>query len=237
MRKAIWGLLQVGILANKHLRRKLALFGYYKCINTPGLWYHETCPIMFTLIVDDFGVKYVDKADVDHLIASIKMTYTLTKDWSGDLCCGIKLEWDYKNWTVDISMPGYIKEKLLVYGHVVPKKPQHCLYLPEPKQFGRKSQRPLPSDKSLLLDDKGKTRIPKIVGSILYYACAVDIMVLMALSTIAMPQAKPMETTMERCVQLLDYLATHVNVKIRFYASDMIMNIHSDASYLSESKA
>jgi hypothetical protein len=42
---------------------------------------------------------------------------------------------------------------------------------------------------------------------------------------------------MERCVQLLDYLVTHAGAKIRFYASDMIMNIHSDASYLSESKA
>jgi hypothetical protein len=42
---------------------------------------------------------------------------------------------------------------------------------------------------------------------------------------------------MDRCVQLLDYLATNADAKIRYYASGMIMNIHSDASYLSESKA
>ena len=60
--------------------------------------------------------------------------------------------------------------------------------------------------------------------------------VLMALSTIAMSQAKPTELRMGRCVQLLDYLATHSDAKIRYYSSDMIMNIHSDASYLSESK-
>ena len=81
MRRAIWGLPQAGILANKCLRRKLAPFGYYECVNTPGLWTHKTRPISFTLVVEDFGVKYVNQEDVDHLIASIKQTYTLTEDW------------------------------------------------------------------------------------------------------------------------------------------------------------
>jgi hypothetical protein len=58
--------------------------------------------------------------------------------------------------------------------------------------------------------------------------------VLMALSTLAMSQAKPAENTMTRCIQLLDYLATHADATIWFYKSDMVMNIHSDASYLSE---
>ncbi len=75
MRRAIWGLPQAGILANKQLRRKSALFGYYKCVNTPGLWYHVSRPISFTLVVDDFGVKYVRQEHADHLIANIKSTY------------------------------------------------------------------------------------------------------------------------------------------------------------------
>jgi hypothetical protein len=61
--------------------------------------------------------------------------------------------------------------------------------------------------------------------------------VLMALSSIAIEQTKATEQTMERCTQLLDYLANHSETKVRFYASDMIMNIHSDASYLSAGKA
>jgi hypothetical protein len=85
---------QAGILANKRLHRKLAPFGYAECENTPGLWCHETRPISFTLVVDNFGVKYVNKEDVDHLIASIKTTYSLTEDWTGNLYCGIVLEWD-----------------------------------------------------------------------------------------------------------------------------------------------
>jgi hypothetical protein len=79
-----------------------------------------------------FGVKFVNKADVDHLISSIKQAYRLTKDWTGNLYCGITLEWDYMNRTVDISMLGYIKKKLQEYKHVKAKKLQTCPYSPEP---------------------------------------------------------------------------------------------------------
>ncbi len=92
MRRAVWGLPQAGILANKRLYRKLAPFGYYKSINTPGLWRHESRPLTFTLMVNNFGVKFVNKDNVDHLISSIKKTYTLTKDWTGNSYCGINLE-------------------------------------------------------------------------------------------------------------------------------------------------
>jgi hypothetical protein len=71
LRQAVWGLPQAGILANKQLRGKLAPFGYQECKNTPGLWYHETRPITFTLVVDNFGVKYISKEDVNHLIVSL----------------------------------------------------------------------------------------------------------------------------------------------------------------------
>jgi hypothetical protein len=37
--------------------------------------------------------------------------------------------------------------------------------------------------------------------------------------------------------QLMDYLATHLDATIRYHASDMILHIHSDASYLSVSNA
>jgi hypothetical protein len=42
MHRAVWGLSQAGILTNKCLRRKLAPFGYYKCVNTLSLWHHES---------------------------------------------------------------------------------------------------------------------------------------------------------------------------------------------------
>ncbi len=99
------------------------------------------------------------------------------------------------------------------------------------------AQTPLAVDSSPLLNEKGLKRVQKIVGSILYYVRAVDMTVLMALSAIAVEQMKVMAKTMGRCIQLLDYLASNSEAKVRCYASDMVMNIHSDASYLSETKA
>jgi hypothetical protein len=87
------------------------------------------------------------------------------------------------------------------------------------------------------LDGKGIKRIQQIVGSILYYARAVNMMVLKALSSIAIEQMNATDKTMAQCTQLLDYLLHNANVKVCFYASDMILNIHSNASYLSEAKA
>jgi hypothetical protein len=55
----------------------------------------------------------------------------------------------------------------------------------------------------------------------------------MALSAIASQQASPTED-MRNCVnQFLDYMSTHLDAKIRFRASNMILNVHFDALYLS----
>jgi hypothetical protein len=48
-------------------------------------------------MVDDFGVKYINVDKVKHLIASLKITYKLTEDWTGDLYCGIALDLDHVN--------------------------------------------------------------------------------------------------------------------------------------------
>jgi hypothetical protein len=71
----------------------------------------------------------------------------------------------------------------------------------------------------------------------LYYARAVDQTVLMPLNDIATEQTKATGKTQASTNQLLDYLATHPDATIRYHASDMILHIHSDASYLSVSNA
>jgi hypothetical protein len=61
--------------------------------------------------------------------------------------------------------------------------------------------------------------------------------VIIPLSDIATEQTTATEKTKTAAGQLLDYLATHPDAKYRFRASDMILHIHSEASYLSVSKA
>ena len=56
----------------------------------------------------------------------------------------------------------------------------------------------------------------------------------MALSTISTEQAQAMNATIKNVGQLLDYLATNPNSTMLYYALYMILNIHSDASYLSD---
>jgi hypothetical protein len=132
------------------------------------------------LVVDNFGVKYVGKEHVEHLIRCIKETYKVTEDWTGDLYCGITLKWNYDERWLDISMPGYIKKLLLKYKHCMPTKPQHCPYAPAPKQYGAKAQAPLLVDISPKLSPEEIKEIQRVIGSILYYARAVEITILMA---------------------------------------------------------
>jgi hypothetical protein len=54
IRKGMYGLPQAGILANQLLRKRLASHGYTEAKHTPSLWRHDTRPITFTLVVDDF---------------------------------------------------------------------------------------------------------------------------------------------------------------------------------------
>jgi hypothetical protein len=61
----------------------------------------------------------------------------------------------------------------------------------------------LPQDILQKLTDKEIKQLQKIVGSILYYARAVDMTLLMALSTIASEQTKGTERTLEKAYQVL----------------------------------
>ena len=72
---------------------------------TPGLWTHEWRPICFSLVVDDFGVKYVGKEHAAHLVAALKETYDIEVDEKGEKYVGISIDWDYKNGEVHLSMP------------------------------------------------------------------------------------------------------------------------------------
>jgi hypothetical protein len=42
MCRAVWGIPQADILANKLLCKRLLSHGYYECVNAPGLWKHFT---------------------------------------------------------------------------------------------------------------------------------------------------------------------------------------------------
>ena len=59
----------------------------------------------------------------------------------------------------------------------------------------------------------------------------------MALSGIATQQSTPNVNTKKWVDQFLDYMWTQPDIKIRYRASDMILTVHSDTSYLSDPRA
>jgi hypothetical protein len=235
--KGMYGLPQAGRLANDQLIEKLAPFGYAPCKFTPGLWKHATRDISFLLVVDDFGVKYTNRSDAEHLITALETAYKISTDWDGERYIGLTLKWDYYKRTCDISMPGFIERALARFNHPTPKKPQHnpsTYYKPE---YGAKVQYSPDADTSPLLNDKDKKRIQEILGTLLYYARACDNTILQAISSLASQQSTATQNTQKQVHHLLDYCATHPNATIRYIACDMVLHLSSDASYNSELKA
>ena len=58
---------------------------------------------------------------------------------------------------------------------------------------------------------------------------------LVALSAIASEQASPTKSTMEKVDQSLDYAASPEHAVLTYEAYGMVLAVHSDASYLSQS--
>ena len=67
-------------------------------------------------------------------------------DWTGGLYFGITLKWEYKQCTLDSSMPGYIQKQLQKYKHENPTKPQHSTYAVAPKKYGKAAHDTIPED-------------------------------------------------------------------------------------------
>ena len=89
--KGLYGLVQAGKLAYDQLLTRLTAADFYPVPNAPGLFLHKTRPISFTLCVDDFGVKYTNKEDINFLIATLQHDYKLTIDWTGSNYLGLTL--------------------------------------------------------------------------------------------------------------------------------------------------
>ncbi len=92
----MYGLPQAGIIAQELLQEQLLKAGYHQSKVTPGYWKHDWRPISFTLVVDDFGVKYINETDINHHLQALKQDYKIEEDWEGTRYLGITLDWDYK---------------------------------------------------------------------------------------------------------------------------------------------
>jgi hypothetical protein len=237
IQKCMYCLPQAGILANELLQHNLAKHGYRPTTHTHGLWMHDTRLISFSLVVDDFGVKYVGREHAEHLMACIKKNYNISSDWNGTAYCGLTLDWNYQDPRVDLYMPGYIKAALHKYQHPAPARPEHSPHTWNPPIYGAKTQIVSDPTPSPVLSDKDVNKLQQLTGTLLYYARAFYPTLIMPIKVLASEQSNATKVTAAKLIKLLNYCNMHPETKHRYHASDMILQIHSDASYLSENEA
>ena len=157
----------------------------------------------------------------------------MTVDYSGSLYIGVSLNWKYAKREVTCSMPGYIPKLLDKLKHLQPSLPQ---YSPNPAPhitYGTKVQLAKEVDKSPPLDEQGIKLIQSIIGATLYIARILEMTLLVTCNDIGIQQTKSTMNTLNLTAWMLDYMATYPNPSITFKASDMILWVSSDSSYLS----
>jgi hypothetical protein len=241
--KCLWGLPQAGILSQKRLVTHLAKHGYRQPDQAvPCYFKHDTNNVSFTLVVDDFGIKYSDKSHAQHLIDTIQLLYPQLKvDWTGAKYLNFTLDFDMNDNTLAFSMPNYIPKALerFRHGKTVKGASSPELYIPhysksnpathQPQQVSVDNSPPLNPDEIKLLQ--------QIVGVYLYYARAVDPTMLTAVNHIASLLSTPTKQLLEYADRLIAYSAAYPNHKTVFKGCDMILFMQSDASYLTRSSA
>jgi hypothetical protein len=193
--RGMYGLPQTGILAYNQLVTHLAQHGYAPCTNTPGLWTHENRDVTFCLVVDDFGIKYTNLCDAEHLLTALQARYIVTTDWTGSLYLAMTIDWDYRNHTVDISMPGYVTKALDSFQHNACGRAQHSPHAWTKPQYGSHPQLTPAPDATDLLPPSPLTRIQEFFGTLLFYGRAINSTMLVALGTIASQQFKGTQAT------------------------------------------
>ena len=108
----MYSLPQSGLLANELLEKRLNKHGYQQSKLVPRLWKHNWQPIQFTLVVDDFGVKYVGEKHALQLKQKLEKNYKFTIEWDGTRYIGITLDWYYRWRQVHLSLTGYTNKAL-----------------------------------------------------------------------------------------------------------------------------
>ena len=116
----MYGISQAGKIANYILKLHMDKFGYEPAPITPDLWRHQTTPLQFLLVVDDFGIKYERQEDITHILDALKMIYNISEECYGKLYCGLNLKWDYYKREVLVSMPNYVTKALHKFQHPSP---------------------------------------------------------------------------------------------------------------------
>ncbi len=184
--KTVPGLPQSGLLSQLRLVALLTQRGFSET-STPMLFRHRTHSTAFTLVVDDFLVRYSHPSELDHFVSCLSTLYELKVHQ--DLP-----RYTYLGYTIDysptplspcmtLSMPNYVPSML---SHLCPSgcgsASSLAVYTPpvSPTDF---PLHPSPSSITTLstpVSPAEKTWIQQVVGFLLFYPRALDLSLLTA---------------------------------------------------------
>ena len=137
---------------------------------------------------------------------------------------------------VSVYIPGYFQASLLKFQNEATTNPQDSPHRWNQPTYVAKTHY-ADTNNADLVDAKSTLYVKRVCGKFLYYAIAVDHTMLLALNAIATAQAHATTTTMEDIVWLLNYAATHPDDTLHYHASNMILHVTINASYLCEERA
>ena len=181
-------------------------------------------------MVDDFGVKYKAKEDAQYLIDILNQKYKTKTDWTGTSFVGFKINHDRIKGTLTISMPTYISDAAIRFNIDISKKIENP-FASENHTDENNNQNSNP------LTEIQRKRLQQIIGVILYYARAIDSLVLTRISKLSTQQSKATFSTLKAAERVIQYLATQPDASITYHKSNMKLICYSDASYQNESES
>ena len=74
--------------------KNLAPYGNVPVQHKPGLWMNKDQNMVFSLVVDHFGIKFNSLNNLQHLITALKTKNTTAVDITGSLHIGVNLDWN-----------------------------------------------------------------------------------------------------------------------------------------------
>ena len=236
--KGMYGLPQAGLLAQNRLFAHLSAHGYKQAPHTPCIFRHTERQTAFSLVVDDFGVKFMRREeDAVHLIETLQKLYEIKVDWSGQKYLGFNIKFSEDRKHVFLDMPEAMPK---VHQRFHARIPQNrgaaspAVYTPP--AYGKHSQM-TEIDESAPATQAEVKELQEIVGCIMFYARAVDGTMLPAVNHIASEMKDATQGVMAMADRLLAYTVEYPNNALVLTACDMILHVQTDASYLSRSGA
>jgi hypothetical protein len=229
--KTHYGLPQAGALSQQRLFEHLEKHGYYQLFHAPSLFRNKDGSLRFALVVDDFAVVWSSKTVMQRFLQTLRALYTVKVDYEGRKYLGMNINIDRVARHVTVSMPGYIA-KLIKKVRPAGMKGAHTPSIYIQPNYKSVTTQTATVDTSPLASSAQKHELQVVIGTLLYYARTVDPSVLTVVHELGSVQSRPTLNDMKKMERLLQYTSAHQNYGIRYHASNMQLQIQSDASYL-----